>query len=164
MLPVVSPLWCNCVNVCFSVFFLRLPVCLCLYQIVGNGSEQQLRRELEDVLMDPSVADTGLESEAGMDTIAGGDHSLPPATTSPVEPGSDPLSPPPPKLEMVLPVQTAQESELNERSYRGELWCDFSNPVSAHTKVLIFSFTDTFNIQSIITEVFSLPSLPLLSL
>uniref|UniRef100_A0A3Q3XAT8 Rab GTPase-activating protein 1 n=1 Tax=Mola mola TaxID=94237 RepID=A0A3Q3XAT8_MOLML len=85
-------------------------------KIVGNGSEQQLRRELEDVLMDPSVADTGLESEAGMDTIAGGDHSLPPATTSPVEPGSDPLSSPPPKLEMVLPVQTAQESELNESS------------------------------------------------
>lgn len=76
-------------------------------QIVGNGSEQQLQRELEDVLMDPSVADADL----GMDQPA-----LPP----PREPGSDPLTPPPSKLDIVLPVQTAQESELNERSYRGE--------------------------------------------
>ncbi len=104
---------CVCVCVCFysSVF---------LYQIVGNGSEQQLQRELEDVLMDPSVADTGLGSETGMDSLAGGDHGVLPTTASPVPPGSDPLSAPPPKLEMVLPVQTAQESELNERSYRGE--------------------------------------------
>lgn len=97
-----------------------------VYQIVGNGSEQQLQRELEDVLMDPSVADTGLGSEAGMDTLCVGHHGLLPTTASPVAPGSDPLSAPPPKLEMVLPVQTAQESELNERSYRGEPWCDFS--------------------------------------
>lgn len=80
---------------------------------MGNGSEQQLQRELEDVLMDPSVADAGL-----MDTAGGsGDHGLLPCT-----PGSDPLSTTsaPPKLEIALPVQTAQESELNERSYRGE--------------------------------------------
>ncbi|XP_041815434.1 rab GTPase-activating protein 1 isoform X2 [Chelmon rostratus] len=89
-------------------------------KIVGNGSEQQLQRELEDVLMDPSVADTGLASETGMDGLGGGDHSLLPTTASPVAPGSDPLSAPPPKLEMVLPVQTAQESELNERSYRAD--------------------------------------------
>lgn len=89
-------------------------------QIVGNGSEQQLQRELEDVLMDPSVADTGLGSAIGMDSPVGGDRSLP-TTASPVPPGSDPLSSPPPKMEMVLPVQTAQESELNERSYRGKL-------------------------------------------
>lgn len=92
---------------------------------MGNGSEQQLQRELEDVLMDPSVADTGLGSEAGMDRLSRGDHGLQPTTASPVPPGTDPLSAPtppaPPKLEMVLPVQTAQESELNERSYRGEL-------------------------------------------
>uniref|UniRef100_A0A671X681 Rab GTPase-activating protein 1 n=1 Tax=Sparus aurata TaxID=8175 RepID=A0A671X681_SPAAU len=37
-------------------------------KIVGNGSEQQLQRELEDVLMDPSVADAGPGSEAAMDT------------------------------------------------------------------------------------------------
>lgn len=153
--------------------FLLLPVFVC--QIVGNGSEQQLQRELEDVLMDPSVADTGLGSEAGMDTLGGGDHGLLPTTASPVAPGSDPLSaPPPPKLEMVLPVQTAQESELNERSYRGEPWCDFSYPVSAHTMVLIFSFIDMFlrhsDYNPRITQVsksnnifqfFSLPSLPL---
>ncbi|XP_042365254.1 rab GTPase-activating protein 1 isoform X1 [Plectropomus leopardus] len=90
------------------------------FKIVGNGSEQQLQRELEDVLMDPSVADTGLRSDAGMDSIGGGDHCPLPTTASPVPPGSDPLSAPPPKLEMVLPVQTAQESELNERSYRAD--------------------------------------------
>lgn len=79
---------------------------VCVNQIVGNGSEQQLQRELEDVLMDPSVADGELELD------------LPPAAASPLTP--DPLTPPPSKLEKVLPVQTAQESELNERSYRGE--------------------------------------------
>lgn len=84
---------------------------MCVNQIVGNGSEQQLQRELEDVLMDPSVADADL----GMDHPA-----VPPSTDSPVELSSDPLTPPPSKLEIVLPVQTAQESELNERSYRGE--------------------------------------------
>lgn len=80
---------------------------------MGNGSEQQLQRELEDVLMDPSVADAGLMDTAG----GGGDHGLHPCT-----PGSDPLSATsaPPKLEIALPVQTAQESELNERSYRGK--------------------------------------------
>ncbi|XP_070706373.1 rab GTPase-activating protein 1 isoform X1 [Pempheris klunzingeri] len=90
------------------------------FKIVGNGSEQQLQRELEDVLMDPSVAGTGLGSEPGMDSLSGGDHGLLPTTASPVPPGCDPLSAPPPKLEMVLPVQTAQESELNERSYRAD--------------------------------------------
>ncbi|XP_028272992.1 rab GTPase-activating protein 1 isoform X2 [Parambassis ranga] len=90
------------------------------FKIVGNGSEQQLQRELEDVLMDPSVAETGLGSDTGMDSLGGGDHGLHPTTASPVPLGSDPLSAPPPKLEIVLPVQTAQESELNERSYRDE--------------------------------------------
>ncbi|KAF3848954.1 hypothetical protein F7725_015451 [Dissostichus mawsoni] len=91
------------------------------FKIVGNGSEQQLQRELEDVLMDPSVADTGLRSEAGMETLGGeGDRGSVATTASPVAPGSDPLSAPPPKLEMVLPVQMAQESELNERSYRAD--------------------------------------------
>ncbi|XP_042250311.1 rab GTPase-activating protein 1 isoform X1 [Thunnus albacares] len=90
------------------------------FKIVGNGSEQQLQRELEDVLMDPSVADTGFGPETGMDSLGGGDHGLLPTTASPVPPGSDPLSAPPAKVEMVLPVQTAQESELNERSYRAD--------------------------------------------
>ncbi|XP_029693651.1 rab GTPase-activating protein 1 isoform X2 [Takifugu rubripes] len=85
-------------------------------KIVGNGSEQQLQRELEDVLMDPSVADAE----------PGPDHpGPPPAAASPAPPGSDPPTrdpptPPPSQLEMVIPVQTAQESELNERSYRGD--------------------------------------------
>lgn len=80
-------------------------LCLCVNQIVGNGSEQQLQRELEDVLMDPSVADADL----GMERPA------PPPPTA-----SDSPTTPPSNLEIVLPVQTAQESELNERSYRGE--------------------------------------------
>lgn len=90
-----------------------------LSQIVGNGSEQQLQRELEDVLMDPSVADAGLGAETRMGSLVRGDHLLY-TTASPVPPGADPLSAAPPKLEMVLPVQTGQESELNERSYRGK--------------------------------------------
>ena len=111
--------WCGCVHVCFSVY-----VCfctsVCVDQIVGNGSEQQLQRELEDVLMDPSVADAGHGPGTGMDSLGVGGRSPLPTTASPVAPGSDPLSSSPPKLEIVLPVQTAQESELNERSYRGE--------------------------------------------
>nr|XP_057912291.1 rab GTPase-activating protein 1 isoform X1 [Doryrhamphus excisus] len=80
------------------------------FKIVGNGSEQQLQRELEDVLMEPSVAQAG----------TGDHHGLLATTASPVAPGADPLSAPSPKVEMALPVQTAQESELNERSYRGD--------------------------------------------
>ncbi|XP_053266879.1 rab GTPase-activating protein 1 isoform X1 [Pleuronectes platessa] len=90
------------------------------FKIVGNGSEQQLQRELEDVLMDPSVADAGHGPGTGMETLGVGGRSQLTTTASPVAPGSDPLSSSPPKLEIVLPVQTAQESELNERSYRGD--------------------------------------------
>lgn len=93
---------------------------------MGNGSEQQLQRELEDVLMDPSVADAATGSEAGMENLGRSEHGHHSSTASPVAPGSDPLSAPAPKLEMVLPVQTAQESELNERSYRGEPGKPFS--------------------------------------
>ncbi|KAM9306960.1 LOW QUALITY PROTEIN: rab GTPase-activating protein 1 [Pholidichthys leucotaenia] len=74
-------------------------------KIVGNGSEQQLQRALEDVLMDPSVSDDG----GGPDPSA---------------------APSPPKLEMILPVQTAQESELNERSYRGDDESSSGSPCS----------------------------------
>ena len=128
---------CLCVCSCSS-----LCVCVCVCQIVGNGSEQQLQRELEDVLMDPSVADTGPGSEAAMDSLGGADHGLLPSMASPVAPGSDPLSAPPPKLEMVLPVQTAQESELNERSYRGESFLILF--FVSVTMALIFSFMEVF--------------------
>lgn len=87
---------------------------------MGNGSEQQLQRELEDVLMDPSVHEDALGSERRLDGVCGDGSSPHLNRPSPVLPGLDPLSAPPPKLEMVLPVQTPQESELNERSYRGE--------------------------------------------
>ncbi|MEQ2195352.1 Rab GTPase-activating protein 1 [Xenoophorus captivus] len=53
-----------------------------------------------------------------MSNLGASDHGVLLNTASPVPAGTDPLSSPPPKLEMVLPVQTAQESELNERSYR----------------------------------------------
>lgn len=77
---------------------------------MGNGSEQELQQELEDVLMDPSVT----ELVGGPDQLVGGDHGYP-TTAAPTRSSSMP-----PKLEIVLPVQGAQESELNERSYRGK--------------------------------------------
>uniref|UniRef100_A0A8C9WDK8 Rab GTPase-activating protein 1 n=1 Tax=Scleropages formosus TaxID=113540 RepID=A0A8C9WDK8_SCLFO len=63
--------------VCFLTLGLCLLVVPSVYsppQIVGNGSEQQLQRELEDVLMDPSVAEqagSGEQAEsAGAPTVA----------------------------------------------------------------------------------------------
>uniref|UniRef100_A0A8B9J482 Rab GTPase-activating protein 1 n=1 Tax=Astyanax mexicanus TaxID=7994 RepID=A0A8B9J482_ASTMX len=70
-------------------------------KIVGNGSEQQLQRELEDVLMDPSVAEVNPDPHHA----CGGEKSYP-TTAAPPQPGSAP-----PKLEMVLPVHGAQEDE-----------------------------------------------------
>uniref|UniRef100_A0A8C7RX74 Rab GTPase-activating protein 1 n=1 Tax=Oncorhynchus mykiss TaxID=8022 RepID=A0A8C7RX74_ONCMY len=77
--------------------------------------------------MDPSVADQILSGGSGGwgDQVGGGDH-VSQRTTAVPQPCPDPLSDPLntlPKVEMVLPVQSAQgaqESELNERSYRGE--------------------------------------------
>uniref|UniRef100_A0A672KPM6 RAB GTPase activating protein 1 n=1 Tax=Sinocyclocheilus grahami TaxID=75366 RepID=A0A672KPM6_SINGR len=60
--------------------------------------------------MDPSVT----ELVGGLDHLGGADHGYP---TTAVPPRSGPI---PPKLQIVLPVQGAQESELNERSYRDE--------------------------------------------
>ncbi|CAL8321283.1 unnamed protein product [Lota lota] len=88
-------------------------------KIVGNGSEQQLQKELEDVLMEPSVASVAAKSAADQavaDQAGGGDRGLPMA----VLPGTDPLSAPLSTVDMVLPVQGSQESELNERSYRAD--------------------------------------------
>uniref|UniRef100_A0A672J987 RAB GTPase activating protein 1 n=1 Tax=Salarias fasciatus TaxID=181472 RepID=A0A672J987_SALFA len=61
--------------VCVLVVCFCTSVCAVTCQIVGNGSEQQLQRELEDVLMDPSVAETGLASGPGMDALGGSDHA-----------------------------------------------------------------------------------------
>ncbi|XP_033832006.1 rab GTPase-activating protein 1 isoform X2 [Periophthalmus magnuspinnatus] len=91
-------------------------------KIVGNGSEQQLQRELEDVLMEPSGSDPGPDS--GMEGLSG--H----LTVSTVPLGCDPLSTSLPSVEMALPVQTAQESELNERSYRGDESSSEGSPIS----------------------------------
>ncbi|CAL1569996.1 unnamed protein product [Knipowitschia caucasica] len=87
-------------------------------KIVGNGSEQQLQRELEDILMEPPMSDPGKEGLSG--------HLI----VSMVPPGCDPLSSSPTSVEMALPVQTAQESELNERSYRGDESSSEGSPIS----------------------------------
>ncbi|XP_051972921.1 rab GTPase-activating protein 1 isoform X1 [Xyrauchen texanus] len=80
------------------------------FKIVGNGSEQQLQQELEDVLMDPSVT----ELMGNPDQLGEGDHGYPTTVAKPLSCTT------PPKLKMMLPVQGPQESELNERSYRDE--------------------------------------------
>ncbi|KAM9516763.1 rab GTPase-activating protein 1 isoform 1-T2 [Salvelinus alpinus] len=120
------------------------------FKIVGNGSEQQLQKELEDVLMDPSVAEQalggGVPSGGGVDQAGRVDHVLSPAMASPPEPQPcpDPLSTPP-KVEMVLPVQSAaQESELNERSYRGDessSECSPSTPIPDEDSVVFNKLT-----------------------
>ncbi|XP_051541350.1 rab GTPase-activating protein 1-like isoform X2 [Myxocyprinus asiaticus] len=79
-------------------------------KIVGNGSEQQLQQELEDVLMDPSMT----ELTGNLDQSGEGDHGYPTIVATPLSCTT------PPKLKMMLPVQGPQESELNERSYRDE--------------------------------------------
>ncbi|XP_053719938.1 rab GTPase-activating protein 1 isoform X1 [Synchiropus splendidus] len=100
------------------------------FKIVGNGSEQQLRRELEDVLMDPSVAEIGVEQGGGMENQFGNNKDLLSSIGTSVPPGTDPLSATSPKLEIALPVQTAQESELNERSYRADESSSEGSPCS----------------------------------
>uniref|UniRef100_A0A8C7VXJ9 Rab GTPase-activating protein 1 n=1 Tax=Oncorhynchus mykiss TaxID=8022 RepID=A0A8C7VXJ9_ONCMY len=55
-----------------------------------NKDEQQLQKELEDVLMDPSVAEQalggGVPSGGGVDQAGGVDHVLSPAMAAPPEP------------------------------------------------------------------------------
>ncbi|XP_064873716.1 rab GTPase-activating protein 1 isoform X3 [Oncorhynchus nerka] len=120
------------------------------FKIVGNGSEQQLQKELEDVLMDPSVAEQalggGVPSGGGVDQAGGVDHVLSPAMAAPPEPQPCPdLLGTPPKVEMVLPVQSAaQESELNERSYRGDessSECSPSTPIPDEDSVVFNKLT-----------------------
>ncbi|XP_036384296.1 rab GTPase-activating protein 1 isoform X1 [Megalops cyprinoides] len=86
------------------------------FKIVGNGSEQQLQRELEDVLMDPSVA----EQAGNVDQVGGGNNgdslgyptTAAPPEACPAPPGTLP------KLE--LPVQLAQDSEFVYRDDSSE--------------------------------------------
>ncbi|XP_066569189.1 rab GTPase-activating protein 1 isoform X2 [Amia ocellicauda] len=87
-------------------------------KIVGNGSEQQLQKELEDVLMDPSLAEQP----------AGGDHAGTPSESEaspyyleqehPTSAAHTLVYPGPasvlPKLEMVLPVKSAQDDDSSE--------------------------------------------------
>uniref|UniRef100_W5M4S6 Rab GTPase-activating protein 1 n=2 Tax=Lepisosteus oculatus TaxID=7918 RepID=W5M4S6_LEPOC len=71
-------------------------------KIVGNGSEQELQKELEDVLMDPSESDQA----------AGGDHAEGghPLSVAPLDFPSGSASPLP-KLEMALPVRSTQDDD-----------------------------------------------------
>uniref|UniRef100_A0A8B9GS36 Rab GTPase-activating protein 1 n=1 Tax=Astyanax mexicanus TaxID=7994 RepID=A0A8B9GS36_ASTMX len=58
-------------------------------KIVGNGSEQQLQRELEDVLMDPSVAEVNPDPHHA----CGGEKSYP-TTAAPPQPDEECVSSP----------------------------------------------------------------------
>uniref|UniRef100_A0A673Y2X3 Rab GTPase-activating protein 1 n=1 Tax=Salmo trutta TaxID=8032 RepID=A0A673Y2X3_SALTR len=89
-------------------------------KIVGNGSEQQLQKELEDVLMDPSVAEQvlggGVPSGGGVDQEGGVDHVLSPAMAAPPEPQPcpDPLSTPP-----STPIPDEDSVVFNKLTYLG---------------------------------------------
>lgn len=61
----------------FEQSFLLFLSQLCGSQIVGNGSEQQLRRELEDVLMDPPMEDQSSDRDHGEEVRTDGDGEEP---------------------------------------------------------------------------------------
>uniref|UniRef100_A0A8C7ZBA0 Rab GTPase-activating protein 1 n=1 Tax=Oryzias sinensis TaxID=183150 RepID=A0A8C7ZBA0_9TELE len=72
----------------FALLLLLWCLPVCAFQIVGNGSEQQLQRELEDVLMDPSVHEDALGSERRLDGVCGDGSSPHLNRPSPVLPCS----------------------------------------------------------------------------
>uniref|UniRef100_A0A4W3IZ97 Rab GTPase-activating protein 1 n=1 Tax=Callorhinchus milii TaxID=7868 RepID=A0A4W3IZ97_CALMI len=102
-------------------------------KIVGNGSEQQLQKELADVLMDSSM-DTqhgNKEASEAMPSSATSDESLTEdLTPSPVYSG---LMVVPQKPEMSLPIQSTQEVDSPESS--------LSTPVPDEDSVLFSKLT-----------------------
>ncbi|MGH0136723.1 UNVERIFIED_CONTAM: hypothetical protein FKN15_062354 [Acipenser sinensis] len=83
------------------------------FKIVGNGSEQELQKELEDVLMDPSVADQAGSGDHGEEGLAAVEREVAPTHKVPISVAPTQAGPGPmaalPKLDMVLPVKPAQD-------------------------------------------------------
>ncbi|XP_025049968.1 rab GTPase-activating protein 1 isoform X5 [Alligator sinensis] len=78
-------------------------------KIVGNGSEQQLQKELEDVLMDPPMEDQPSDREHGEDSRADGEGEEPVILEASASSTINPVSVAgPQKPEMSLPVKPAQ--------------------------------------------------------
>lgn len=81
----------------------------CDSQIVGNGSEQQLQKELEDVLMDPPMEDQPSDRDHGEDSRADGEGEEPVILEASASSTINPVSVAgPQKPEMSLPVKPAQ--------------------------------------------------------
>lgn len=90
------------------------PGCFLSPQIVGNGSEQQLQKELEDILMDPPLEDPSSDrgSGAGGPLRTGGEGDEPVLLEASASSTVNPVSVAgPQKPEMILPVQPAQGGE-----------------------------------------------------
>ncbi|KAG7264465.1 hypothetical protein CRUP_022571 [Coryphaenoides rupestris] len=58
------------------------------FKIVGNGTEQQLQKELEDVLMEPAVGGAGAARPAPLDPAVGGAGDARPAPLDPAVGGA----------------------------------------------------------------------------
>ncbi|MGH0124371.1 UNVERIFIED_CONTAM: hypothetical protein FKN15_036914 [Acipenser sinensis] len=88
------------------------------FKIVGNGSEQELQKELEDVLMDPSVADQAGSGDHGEEGLAAVEREVAPTHKVPISVAPTQACPGPmaalPKLDMVLPVKPAQDDDSSE--------------------------------------------------
>lgn len=88
------------------------------FKIVGNGSEQELQKELEDVLMDPSVADQAGSGDHGEEGLAAVEREVAPTHKVPISVAPTQAGPGPmaalPKLDMVLPVKPAQDDDSSE--------------------------------------------------
>ncbi|NXW86108.1 RBGP1 protein, partial [Alopecoenas beccarii] len=78
-------------------------------KIVGNGSEQQLQRELEDVLMDPPMEDQSSERDHGEEVTTDGDGEEPVVLEASASSTINPVSVAGlQKPEMSLPVKPSQ--------------------------------------------------------
>lgn len=91
-----------------SLFFFFVSQ-LCGSQIVGNGSEQQLQRELEDVLMDPPMEDQPSDRDHGEEVRTDGDGEEPVVLEASASSTINPVSVVGlQKPEMNLPVKPSQ--------------------------------------------------------
>lgn len=93
-----------------------LTLCHLLSQIIGNGSEQQLQKELEDVLMDPPMEDPSNDREHEEEDSHhdGGEGDEPVLLEASASSTINPVSVAgPQKPDMSLPVKPAQGGERN---------------------------------------------------